>query len=177
MQIFTAAQINSTPSLKNYLFLVPTKKRRIENAYTCNLYSLKLTYWQTIQRESNYCPSIRIDGTTIGTKYFDRQGSISFEETGDRMAQRVNFLDINSFENYYVPRKNRFFAGRNVRVQLWYDTISVTREEKRKDIPHFRWNFKGRPGINAISRENFRVNLVGFSLLATGTHSQNYLIE
>lgn len=111
MQIFTAAQINSTPSLKNYLFLVPTKKRRIENAYTCNLYSLKLTYWQTIQRESNYCPSIRIDGTTIGTKYFDRQGLISFEETGDGMAQRVNFLDINSFENYYVPRKNRFFAG------------------------------------------------------------------
>lgn len=153
------------------------QQRKGESKTRILVICIRWNYWQTIQRESNYCPSIRIDGTTIGTKYFDRQGSISFEETGDRMAQRVNFLDINSFENYYVPRKNRFFAGRNVRVQLWYDTISVTREEKRKDIPHFRWNFKGRPGINAISRENFRVNLVGFSLLATGTHSQNYLIE
>lgn len=135
MQIFTAAQINSTPSLKNYLFLVPTKKRRIENAYTCNLYSLKLLTNDTTRIE---LLSIDPNRWNDGTKYFDRQGSISFEETGDRMAQRVNFLDINSFENYYVPRKNRFFAGRNVRVQLWYDTISVTREEKRKDIPHFR---------------------------------------
>lgn len=135
MQIFTAAQINSTPSLKNYLFLVPTKKRRIENAYTCNLYSLKLLTNDTTRIE---LLSIDPNRWNDGTKYFDRQGSISFEETGDRMAQRVNFLDINSFENYYVLRKNRFFAGRNVRVQLWYDTISVTREEKRKDIPHFR---------------------------------------
>lgn len=137
MQIFTAAQINSTPSLKNYLFLVPTKERRIENAYTCNLYSLKLLTNDTT----------RIELLSIDPNRWNDDRNEIFRSTrinilrgdwGQNGTKALNFLDINSFENYYVPRKNRFFAGRNVRVQLWYDTISVTREEKRKDIPHFR---------------------------------------
>lgn len=67
-------------------------------------------------------------------------------------------------------QKKRFLCRKNVRV--WHrfrDLVKIFRISDEIS--------KGRHGINAISRENFRVNLVGFSLRATGTHSQNYLIE